>query len=147
MSLRAMSSTDSLEHIYIVSWHRTEYCGGSGESGTIGLYRSFDEARMALRESANKEDVASEVYENSFVGSEKNRKQCIQALREGREGSEAQFTFSLWGDDKTSSWTEKWDEKEGTASIEIAEEKDGQGCPWTRMSLSIEPKKISKITR
>jgi len=136
-----------MDYIYIVSWRSTESCGGSGESGTIGLYGSFDEARMALRESANKEDTSSEVYENSYIGSEKNRKQCIQALREGREGSEAQFKFSLWRDDETS-WTEKWDVKEGTASIEITKDNiGGQGCPWTRMSLTIEPKKISKITR
>lgn len=126
------SSTSS--SIFIVSRESDE------ETATIGLFATFDEARMALREAANADDLADEVYEESYNGPESHRKDRTKELREGREGSEKFFDFDDWGK-HSCTWTENWHEIGGTASIEIL------GPDDDKLMLSIERKEISKRIR
>jgi hypothetical protein len=136
-SIPVQSSSASVFIVSRLSEQRSER--ENSESTTIGVYGSFDEARMALREAADKEDISDEVYEESFIGPEEQRKNRIKELHEGRKDSEKYFDFDKWGHDECT-WTENWYESGGNASIEIVDEE-------TELTFSIEKQEISKKIR
>ena len=128
--------------LFIVTVHKHAHCGCGDFNGTIGVFGTFDEARIALREAVESEG-SEDVYEEAYIGPESQRESCIKALREGREGSEEQFDFSLC-DTRSFSWTETWNAVRGSATIEIKVEPEGCSSDST---YTIQSSIVSKKTR